>query len=112
MNPQDSQSELRETLKDFTYNLKVDTPDGFESKTVVDLEEALYQFEAYVTTRVKEADEKAHLIGFKNGKRAAIKRMNDLWTTIMVDEVGSEKAFAYKEAIEAALTTTTNGKEK
>lgn len=31
------------------------------------------------------------------------KRLNDLWTTIMIDEADSEKAFAYREAIEAQL---------
>ena len=34
---------------------------------------------------------------------ATTKRLNDLWATIMIDEVGSEKAFAYREAIESQL---------
>jgi len=53
---------------------------------------------------VVEADDKAHLIGFKNGKWAMTKRMNDLWFTLMIDEVGYKKASAYRDAVNAALT--------
>jgi len=55
---------------------------------------------------VAEADDKAHFIGFKNGKYAATKKVMDLWFTHMISELGYEKATAYKESIQAALTAT------
>ena len=50
-----------------------------------------------------EQDEKAHMLGFKNGKWAMTKRVNDLWFQLIIDEVGSEKASAYRDAIAVQL---------
>ena len=69
---------------------------GFDSR----LDEILKRFD--YERDYREAEQS--ILDWHNKQiEAMIKRLNDLWTTIMIDEACSEKAFAYREAIEAQL---------
>lgn len=60
-----------------------------------------YEVESF--SDVKREINNLILVDRKKQIEAMTKRLNDLWATIMIDEVGSEKAFAYREAIESQL---------
>lgn len=60
-------AELREQLSDFTYTKKVDTPDGWEWKKLVDLDEVLQLIKARDAAKEREADFKLVLFGAELG---------------------------------------------
>lgn len=113
----DSTDELRKDIKriveywDFSPLQDEDSRIERIEKELLDAAEAHYARQgAQMEKAVLEQDQKAHMIGFKNGKWAIQKRMNDLWCQLMIDEVGSEKAFAYRDAIEAEVTADKESK--
>lgn len=97
MNSQDSQSELKDELTSIMYGANWKTS-ATATAFKPDVEAAMKRVEAYVTTRVKEAE-----------RQGAENIINDL-----ISKDAFAEDFEVKEllkTVRTALATTTNGKE-
>ena len=106
MNPQDSQSKLKESLRtdvitEFKQVLRLAPADYTENCTNV----VMSLIEAYVTTRVKEAELRAQLGIIEYYDQIPDNQSVD-WKGLLSD---SRKQIEYELT---TLTTTTNGKEE
>ena len=118
MNPQDSQSELRELYIARVHRMLGSKPSDME---MVEVEAGAYMevIEAYVTTRVKEARNEAirELSVSSKSKDVQLKRNTALMLRnkgLSLSKIARVMGFKNKSSVQSLLktfTTTTNGKE-